>query len=400
MRYVPTSLTVVMVLLLWPVRSSAAPEDPGSFAFKSASSSVTLEGAAIAVDVYWPDAAGSFPVLAVGHGFQRSKASFVEWGQELAKRGYVAVAPNFPGGFAPDHAKNGKIVSGLLAWLVTRGKTAGDPLFGKVDGARRGVVGHSAGGLAALLAAATDPSIKLAVGLDPVDANGLAVAAAPQISAPVLIVRAQPSACNSNGNATDVFAQLTVPRWSLRIKAATHCDPEAPSDFLCGLLCGNADAERHKRFRRYAFAALDHVLGCQPGLEPWLGGAQSQADTLVEDVSAVSWPPAGCASAQKDAAVVEKDGGVDLASTVDGAPDLAGIKDQGSEAPVGGDISAGLDGGRRDAGSTATPEEGCHCSAAAEPNLGVLLGLFLIVLWGGVRRQRGAQRRGAQTLKR
>lgn len=382
MRYSPTSLLVAWVLVCWPLRSPAAPEDPGSFAFKSASTTVTLEGAAIAVDVYWPDVSGSFPALVVGHGFARSKASFVQWGQELAKRGYVAVAPNFPGA---DHAKNGKVVSGLLAWLVTRGQTAGDALQGKVDGARRGVVGHSAGGLAAILAAAADPTIKVLVGLDPVDA-GLAVAAAPQIKAPTVFIRAQPGLCNSNGNATTVFPQLGGPRWTLRIKAATHCDPEAPSDFLCGIACGGSDPERHKRFRRYAFAVLDHILACKPGLEPWLGGMQTQADTLVEDLSAAAWPPAGCAPGQPDGGLPSKDGGLDSAAAGDlSAVDLSAASDaMGADGGIGvdGKVIAADGAGAADGGSATTPQEGCDCtlsSESEEPGATSVFGVFLLL---------------------
>lgn len=379
-------LLVLAAILASAVAASPAaalPEDPGPLAFNSEVRTTSIEGSSITFDLYMPDGApGPFPIVAVVHGFMRSRATMADWGRELAKRGYIAAVPGLPGS-SPDHAKNGRIISALLDHLVAAAIQAGDPLSGKVDGTRRGALGHSAGGLACLLAASTDQQIDVVIGLDPVDASGLGSQAAPAIGAPTTFILAQPSSCNSNGNAAQVFPLLGGARLSVRVKQGTHCDAESPTDVLCGVLCGAADAQRHARFRRYAFATLDYVLACQDSMASWLGGADAGADQQVEAIISQSFPPvvADCA-ASVDAGVA--DGILDALDALDGA----GVAD-GSRAADGSGIADDAGGGNTSAGAGA---EGCcelHPGASARNSeiagpplpLTLLLGLWLLILF-------------------
>lgn len=364
----------------------AAPEDPGPFDYAQVTQSLTVEGQLITFDLFLTSANGPGPALVLAHGFQRSKANLAGWGAALAQRGYVAVAPDFTGGFAPDHAFNGRVVSALLDWLLARNDEPGHPLYGRIDATRLGLLGHSAGGLASLLAAAARSDVKALVALDPVDNGGLALAAAPSITAPTLFLLATPGPCNAEGNATAVFAALTAPRLSLRVVDATHCDAEDPSDALCGFLCGAADATRQARFRRYAFAALDYLLLCDETLALWLGGAEAQGDPLIRDLEAHDFPPLVCQKA--------KDGGAPVADAAkdQGAVD-AGAKDVGSEDTTFEDARSAADSRSGNAG-------GCQLGSSSSPRT-LLWCLALVgLLWAGRRRRGALPLPAAQPLRR
>jgi len=97
----------------------------------------------------------------------------------------------------------------------------------------------------------------------------------------------------------------------LKVLKANHCDPESPSDGMCSLTCGGAaNAGRHKLFRRYTMAALDHTLLCHKGSTPWLGGANAKADKAITLLGQGGLPPAqlGCGSGIKDAGVKQDKG--------------------------------------------------------------------------------------------
>ena len=361
----------------------ALPEDPGKFKHQKVTRTATLAGKSVTFDLFIPQGIGSAPVVALGHGFARNKAQMAGWGGLLASRGFVALAPNFPGGMAPDHKVNGKVMSALLAWAVTENVRAGSQLKGLVDAKRLGVMGHSAGGLAAVLAASADSAIQVVVGLDPVDNGGLGKAAAALIKAPVTIIRAEPGACNSAGNAAAIFGALTGPRLSVQVIKGTHCDPEWPSGILCTLACGATDTTRQARFRRYAMATLDHVLGCALNMGPWLGGASAKADTAIKGITATGYPPPQKACMPyPDAGVPDSNGAwPDQAlardqATADRGPDSVAVKKDAAPAA--------------DVGVAAGPEdEGCECGVGRNPRSGsggMLVLLLLAVLLGGRRR--------------
>ncbi|MFW6369176.1 MAG: alpha/beta fold hydrolase, partial [Myxococcota bacterium] len=160
---------------------------------------LSLEDSSVTVDFYLPSAAEPAPMIVVAHGFARSRQDVGPWGTALASRGYVVALPDLPG-LLPDHRKNGLIVSALLDWMAEQSEGAHEVLGGRVDPGLRGVVGHSAGGLAAVLAAAADPTIEVVVGLDLVDSSGSGLEAAGSITAPAALLMSRPDECNSQGN--------------------------------------------------------------------------------------------------------------------------------------------------------------------------------------------------------
>jgi ABC-type sugar transport system ATPase subunit len=214
-----------------------------------------LSGESCNVDFYLPETARQAPLVIVAHGFSRSRKNFEGWGQRLAQAGYLVAVPDLPS--YTDHKENADAINDLLKLMqrqpprkVTR--PAGD---------RVALVGHSAGGLASLLAAADNPSVAIWVGLDPVDSGDIGAKAAARRPFPAVVLLAEPSRCNQRENVKDLEKNLRGPFLITRVDGAGHCDPENPSDKWCTVPCGGGYSERrHDIFARYTVLALDAAL--------------------------------------------------------------------------------------------------------------------------------------------
>lgn len=124
----------------------------------------------------------AFPVLAVGHGFTIPADRYRYLVDGLVPTGVILVLPTTETGLSPSHAAFGADLA-----FVTRALSA-DAAFAGAAGPLRGVVGHSMGGGAAVLAAASDPGIGLLIGLAPAETNPSAIAAAAAVTAPALVM--------------------------------------------------------------------------------------------------------------------------------------------------------------------------------------------------------------------
>jgi pimeloyl-ACP methyl ester carboxylesterase len=123
-----------------------------------------------------------FPVLAVGHGFTIPADRYRFLVDGLVPGGVILVLPSTESGLAPNHAAFADDLA-----FVTRALVA-DPTFAAAAGPLRGVIGHSMGGGAAVLAAASDPGLALLIGLAPAETNPSAISAAASVTAPTLVL--------------------------------------------------------------------------------------------------------------------------------------------------------------------------------------------------------------------
>jgi hypothetical protein len=139
------------------------------------------------------------------------------------------------------------------------------------------------GGLSTLLAAPNNPNVRCWIGLDPVSAGSKGAEAAASLSIPCAVLRAEPAAWNRRGNARRLTKALSGPFVTLRVKDATHSDPEDPTDSVAELLCGKSDARRHQTFERYTLAALRAVFFADPASLAILRTAEG--DPAVADVA-------------------------------------------------------------------------------------------------------------------
>jgi len=224
---------------------------------------VELPSGSAQVDIYLPCAFSPAPLVIVAHGFSRHRRNMSGWGQHLASQGLVAAVPDLPAW--SDHARNGRFLSELRAYLC-----AGEPWKSRIDASRVGLMGFSAGGLSSLLCAADSSGLAIWVGLDPVDRDGVGAKAAPRVQCRAVVLTAEPSSCNAEGNARDIIAALPQCE-HLTVNGAAHTDAEWPTGWMAEVVCGRSNEERRNEFSRRATEALLDALEKTPG-----GGLQTE----------------------------------------------------------------------------------------------------------------------------
>jgi dienelactone hydrolase len=237
---------------------------------------VSLTGKEVPVDFYLPSGVKTAPVVVVAHGFTRSRLNMAGWGGLLASNGFIVAIPDLPA--MAKNAQNSRAISELVE-AIDKGALIAQP---KPTGGAA-LIGFSMGGLCTLMAASSNSNVRCWIGLDPVNAGPKGVAAAASLAIPCAVLRAQPAAWNMRGNARQLAKALSCPFLTLRVKDATHSDPEDPTDSLAELLCGKSDSRRHQTFERYTVATLRAVFFQDPAALTALEAAAN--DPAVDEVA-------------------------------------------------------------------------------------------------------------------
>lgn len=133
--------------------------------------------------VFAPIAGRGFPVIGLSHGWLQSASRYADTMRYLASWGLVVVAPDTQRGPIPSH---GGMARDLIqsVHLVADGKLGNGRV--RTDAGKLGVVGHSIGGGAAVLAAAGDDSIGAVVTVTAAATRPSAVEAATRVHVPGL----------------------------------------------------------------------------------------------------------------------------------------------------------------------------------------------------------------------
>jgi dienelactone hydrolase len=237
---------------------------------------IKLTGKAVPVDFYLPKGVQTAPVVIVAHGFTRSRLNMAGWGGLLASNGFIVAIPDMPA--LANREQNSAAIAELLG-AIEKGEPTARP---KAAGGAA-LMGYSMGGLSTLLAASSNRNVRCWIGLDPVNAGSKGAVAAANLSIPCAVLRAEPAAWNMRGNARQLAKSLSGPFVTLRVRDATHSDPEEPTDSLAELLCGKSDARRHQTFERYTLATLRTVFFGDPASLAVLQAAAG--DPAVADVA-------------------------------------------------------------------------------------------------------------------
>ena len=110
---------------------------------------------------------GPYPVVLIAHGFQLESSRYYGYAARLGSFGYVACTVDYSNLGGQD--KDPIAISAVLDWVVAEGAKPSGPLDGLIDASLIGVMGHSRGGKAAVVAASADNRFKAVLGLDPVN---------------------------------------------------------------------------------------------------------------------------------------------------------------------------------------------------------------------------------------
>jgi dienelactone hydrolase len=213
--------------------------------------------------VYRMKSAAPTPLVMIVPGFMRDQDRMRGWAQAFAQRGFVAATMDFcrPTAFDGRHADNAR---DMIAAREAQG--AGEVVY----------VGHSAGGLAALLAAIEDRAARGMVLLDPVDFAGLGRDAASRTRVPGIALLAAPGTCNLRNNMQRALERMPTVA-TTPIEIATHCDFEWPPDGLCRAVCDYGGPEREQRI-----AAEQRIRDLAIGFVEALRNARPSAPTEDE----------------------------------------------------------------------------------------------------------------------
>lgn len=322
-----------------------------------------------------PTPPGKYPLVIASHGWSASSANQLGWAEHFASYGLVVVVPDFPSPFMPDAAKNRDIIKAIVEKIAT----ATD----KADVTRLALEGHSAGGLATTLAAASLKP-RATVLFDPVDNGDVGKAAHATLCAPVLSIFANASSCNNSAAWFAFRSDVKGPLVSFRVKGSTHCDGEnADRGVACGSFCGGAaDKGRQSYYAKYATAFLLRELKGDADAAALIPAAAS--DTALEAHVVKDAPSCGD-TGPSDAAPSDAspgDASTSDASTTDGSTTDASTSDAStpSDAAVTDDAGATAD-ATANADDANADAAGCTCSTPTRTTSGsgaLLLALFML----------------------
>jgi triacylglycerol lipase len=149
-----------------PDPTSSALERNGPFATRTLSVSSFAASGFGGGRVYYPTAEGSYGVVAVSPGFTGTASTMYFWGERLSSHGFVVIVIETNTLFDQPGSRANQLIAGLN-YVVSQGNSRTSALYGKVDGNRRAVAGHSMGGGGTLIAAASNPSLKAALPMAP-----------------------------------------------------------------------------------------------------------------------------------------------------------------------------------------------------------------------------------------
>jgi pimeloyl-ACP methyl ester carboxylesterase len=221
--------------------------------------SVSVQGRSFMVDRYLPAGNGPFPLVGLGHGFSLSKDNVRGLAQALQADGFAVVAPQLTGGLSVDHSLNADVLNAAVNAVI---------MSGQGDMTNVGLGGHSAGGLAAWLAASRRQGVTALMLFDPVDSmNSLGVPATSMVTAPTLFAFAPPQSCNSMNNSLSWFTSKVGAKGRFNVVMANHCDPTEPQSSTCNLACGPSfitpatwSATRSALYKRYARSFFNQFM--------------------------------------------------------------------------------------------------------------------------------------------
>ena len=202
------------------------------------------------------------------HGFARGRSQFLGWGEHLASHGIEAIVSDlcFASISGVDPVAGGEAISALID---------------NVGNAPVVIIGHSAGSMAALVAGVTSDATVAVLGLDPVaPREGNLDEQASDLDGMLAALVGAPSQCNSNNSGVEVYRQGNAAM--MTIAGATHCDFEAPTNFLCTAACGGSAGEgAQAAIRQLVTSFAAWKLGL-PAAAAWWDEDSESLESLID----------------------------------------------------------------------------------------------------------------------
>lgn len=175
---------------------------------------------------------GVFPVISVGHGFVMTYVSYTYIWEHFVPLGYIVVLPNTETTVAVSHGDFGADLS-FVIHAIQNENTIASSLFYEHVSPLSAVIGHSMGGGAAVLAAASDAEITTLITLAAAETSPSAIAAASAINQPSLTFAGGADCVTPPADHQEpIYANLSDCKGYALILEGSHCQ-FANSNFLC-----------------------------------------------------------------------------------------------------------------------------------------------------------------------
>jgi len=133
-----------------------------------------------------PMAAGQFPVIIFGHGFVMSWDAYKCFWDSLVPLGYIMAFPRTEGNISPNHSEFGKDLKFLNEQFNLENTTPSSFFYQKVS-PTSAIMGHSMGGGASFLAAASYTNFTTLVNFAAANTNPSSISAAKNVTRPLLM---------------------------------------------------------------------------------------------------------------------------------------------------------------------------------------------------------------------
>lgn len=169
--------------------------------------------------IYTPSAGHDLPIVALAHGWLQPVSRYVDTLRFLASWGIVAVAPATETGLFASYGGLAVDLSQALR-IAAHARLGGGRV--RADPAKMGVLGHSTGGGAAVLAASQDESIDAVVTVTAVDVHPSSIQAAGLCEMPSLHITGNDGGELIETGGAALAANWTGPSQLRLVKGASH----------------------------------------------------------------------------------------------------------------------------------------------------------------------------------
>lgn len=235
----------------------------------------------VTAEMYYPAVAegpnqmladGLFPMIVFGHGFLMPETSYANVKEHFVDKGYIVMFVTTEGGLTPDHEEYAKDLVYMTDYIVEQTENPQSFLNGHFI-PKVGLVGHSMGGGAAVLASDLSINFTTYIGLAPAETDPSAIDYAQNINLPALILSGSADGVTPpSEHHLPIFENLASEcKVFVDIIGGAHCY-FANTDVACdfGELAAStvieiSRAEQQEIFYDYATGWLDSFLKNVPG---------------------------------------------------------------------------------------------------------------------------------------
>jgi len=212
-------------------------------------------------------AAGKFPVLCFGHGYQMSWDTYKYIRESLVPHGFIIAFPKTEKELFPSHMDFAIDIAFIIDELLESSKDPSSIFYNRLD-SMNCAMGHSMGGGSAILAARLSPSIRSLAVLAPLNTQPSSIDAASELSIPSLILAGKNDCVTRPEiHQIPIYSNLKGPsKIIITIRGGSHCQM-ADRSTICRLAESTCkpkpditDKEQHAIAVKYLLPWLNYHL--------------------------------------------------------------------------------------------------------------------------------------------